>query len=279
MKRLLLIVLMSVGVLAAQTKCDFSEVTFEKFNQRGNEMYFRTNLDEDVCLYYLFTAYDYQLKRVDTLSNFNGTTGVSFNAKGKYQMRLNVVNECEKCDTVLTIEIDITVFGKVFVDDKTSTKDCRAYSFALKDFRDTCMEYYYSIWKADLWMNKLTDSQFEKLSDSALYFGYSFDETYLIDYNLKSNRTFNIEFKDSGRHFILATWLNKCTGIDTFMFKKIDACKRVNTTNAKTIVKNADLKVIGYYDMMGKQVDYMRSNEVYIVLYSNGQRRKVMKHE
>jgi hypothetical protein len=31
--------------------------------------------------------------------------------------------------------------------------------------------------------------------------------------------------------------------------------------------------------MMGKQVDYMRYNEVYIVLYSNGQRRKVMKHE
>jgi len=28
--------------------------------------------------------------------------------------------------------------------------------------------------------------------------------------------------------------------------------------------------------MMGRQVDYMRPNEVYIVLYSNGSRRKVM---
>jgi hypothetical protein len=96
---------------------------------------------------------------------------------------------------------------------------------------------------------------------------------------MKSQKLFNIEFKDSGRHFVLATWLNKCSGIDTFMFKKLDVCKRVNTTNIKIIVNNAELRIIGYYDMMGRQVDYMRSNEVYIVLYSNGQRRKVMKHD
>jgi len=105
MKRLLLIVLMSVGVLTAQTKCDFSEVTFEKYSQRGNEMYFRTNLDEDVCLYFYFTAYDYQLKRVDILQAFGSTTKALFKAKGKYQMRLNVVNECGNCDTILTIDI------------------------------------------------------------------------------------------------------------------------------------------------------------------------------
>jgi hypothetical protein len=267
---------MSVGVLTAQTKCDFSEVTFEKFNQRGNEMYFRTNLDEDACLYYYFTAYDYQLKRLDTLQAFGSITGVVFNSKGKYQMRLNVVNECEKCDTVFTYEVDITIFGKVGVEAKPGLKNCKEYSVSMKDFKDTCMEYYYSVWKAEPWMNKLTDTEYEKLSDSALYFGYSFDEKYLIDYNVKSERSFYVTFKDSGRHFVVATWYNKCTGIDTFMYKKLDVCKRVNTTNVKQLVKQDNITVVGYYDLIGRKVDYIEPNKVYIVLYSNGKYAKVV---
>ena len=268
--------LMSIGVLTAQTKCDFSEVKFEKYSQRGNEMYFRTNLDEDVCLYFYFTAYDYQLKRLDTLQAFGSVTGALFKAKGKYQMRLNVVNECEKCDTVLTYDVDITIFGKVGVEAKPGLKNCKEYSVAMKDFKDTCMEYYYSVWKAEPWMNKLTDIEYEKLSDSALYFGYSFDEKYLIDYNVKSERSFYVAFKDSGRHFVVATWYNKCTGIDTFMYKKLDVCKRVNTTNVKQLVKQDNITVVGYYDLLGRQVDYIEPNKVYIVLYSNGKYAKVV---
>jgi hypothetical protein len=267
---------MSIGVLTAQTKCDFSEVTFEKYSQRGNEMYFRTNLDEDVCLYFYFTAYDYQLKKLDTLQAFGSITGAVFNAKGKYQMRLNVVNECEKCDTVLTYEVDITVFGKVNVEAKPSSKSCKTYSVTLKDFKDTCMEYYYSVWKAEPWMNKLTDTEYEKLSDSALYFGYSFDEKYLIDYNVKSQKSFNVEFKDSGRHFVVATWYNKCTGIDTFMYKKLDVCKQANTTNVKQLVKQDNITAVGYYDLIGRKVNYIEPNKVYIVLYSNGKYTKVV---
>lgn len=271
---------MSFGVLTARANCNFSDVTFEKFSQRGNEIYFQTNLDEDACLYFYFTAYDYQLKRLDTIRGFGSYVGVSFNTKGKYQMRLNVVNECEKCDTVLTIDVDITVFGKVFVDAKPSTKSCKAYSFALKDFQDTCIEYYYSVWKADPWINKLTDTEYNKLTDSALYFGYSFDdEKYLIDYNMKSKRTFNIEFKDSGRHFVLATWVNTCSGIDTFMFKKIDVCRPAKTTNTNQIIKHESITVVGYYDMLGCLVDYVEPNKVYIVLYSNGKYAKVVREQ
>lgn len=277
MKRLLLIVLMLVGVLTTQAKCDFSKVKFEKYSQQGNEMYFRTNIDEDSCIYFYFTAYDYQLKRLDTIQGWGNTVGVSFNAKGKYQMMLNVVDECNECAAVLVIEINITVFGKVFVDANPGSKNCKAYLCSMKDFRDTtCMEYYYSIWKADPWMNKLTDTEYNKLTDSAIYFGYSFDEKYLIDYNLKSKRTFNIEFTDSGRHFILATWLNKCTGIDTFIFKKLDVCKRVNTTNVKQLVKQNNITIVGYYDLLGRQVDAIEPNKVYIVLYSNGKYAKVV---
>jgi hypothetical protein len=265
-----------VSLATANAKCDFSKVTFEKFSQRGNEMYFRTNLDENQCIYYYFTAYDYQLKRVDTLPNWGGRTGVAFNAKGKYQLRLNVVNECEKCDTILTYEVDITIFGKVNVEAKPSSKNCRAYSVSMKDFKDTCMEYYYSVWKADPWMDRLISSQYKNLSDSAIFFGYSYDEKNLIKYNMKSEKSFNIEFKDSGRYFIQASWYNKCTGIDTFMYEKLDVCKQANTTNVKQLVKQDNITVVGYYDLIGRKVDYIEPNKVYIVLYSNGKYAKVV---
>lgn len=277
MKKIGMLLMLLVSLATANAKCDFSKVKFEKYNQRGNEMYFRTNIDEDSCIYFFFTVYDYQLKRVDTLQAFGSVTGVVFNAKGKYQVRLNVIDECNVCAAVFPIEINITIFGGVFVDAKPSTKDCKAYSFTLKDFNDTCMEYYYSVWEADPWMNKLTDAQFEKLSDSALYFGYSFDDTkYLLDYNLKSQRTFNIQFKDSGRYFVLATWLNKCTGIDTFMFKKIDVCKPVNTTSV-VLFNKPEPKLIGMYDIMGRPVYNIKEDELVIYLYSDGSTQRIIR--
>ena len=49
-----------------------------------------------------------------------------------------------------------------------------------------------------------------------------------------------------------------------------------NTMSVETIIKNSNIHIVGYYDMNGRPVDYMRPNEVYIVLYSNGQRKKVI---
>jgi hypothetical protein len=266
---------MSVGVLTAQTKCDFSQVTFEKFSQRGNEMYFRTNIDMDSCWRYYFTAYDYQLKRIDTLEDWGGRTGVSFNAKGKYQMRLNVKNVCEKCDTTLTIEIDITVFGKVSLDYKPNIKNCRLYEFGMTEFKDTCVEYYHVIWKADDYINKMTDKEWKEVTYVELYNKYTWQD--YETYNEKSQRTWKHEFKDSGRYLITTTYLNKCTGIDTFTIHKLDVCKRSNVSSVKNIVKDEDLKIICYYDMIGRRVDYMEVDVPYIIIYNNGKRQKVMR--
>jgi hypothetical protein len=71
--------------------------------------------------------------------------------------------------------------------------------------------------------------------------------------------------------------LNKCTGIDTFTIHKLDVCKRSNVSSVKNIVKNEDLKIIGYYDMIGRKVDYMEVDVPYIIIYNNGKRQKVMR--
>ena len=54
----------------------------------------------------------------------------------------------------------------------------------------------------------------------------------------------------------------------------IDTC---NKTSVKTIVKNEDLKIIGYYDMIGRKVEYMEVDKPYIIIYNNGQRQKVIR--
>ena len=50
-----------------------------------------------------------------------------------------------------------------------------------------------------------------------------------------------------------------------------------NSSNVNSIVKVQDLKIIGYYDVLGRQVDYMEPEKVYIVIYNNGKRQKVVR--
>jgi len=278
MKKLLIAMLAMLSLTAqAQTKCDWSGYFMKKSYQNQNYFNFQTNLHYDTCVDYVWLVYDYQLKRTDTLEDVRGFTQVQFNAKGKYKVGLHAVDRCNKCDTNFYIIVDITIYGsKAKMGYSAAPKNCRAYTFEMNNMNDTCMEYYYELWKADEWVNKMSNKEWNSLSDSAIYFGYSWDEKNIEYYSTKSERVLKHDFSDSGRYIVYSYWHNTCTGIDTWAFTKITVCPTEPTTSVKTIVKNADIRVIGYYDMMGRQVDYMRSNEVYIVLYSNGQRRKVM---
>jgi hypothetical protein len=49
------------------------------------------------------------------------------------------------------------------------------------------------------------------------------------------------------------------------------------TTEVKNIVKSEDLKIIGYYDMAGRKVDYIEPNQPYVIIYNNGKRQKVIR--
>lgn len=281
MKKLLTYLVVLTTALTTNAKCDWFGVTFKQISQQGNAFYFETNMDYDSCWDYYFTVYDYQRKVEDTMADWGGWFGVQFNAKGKYQARMIAFNRCENCDTVFTVDVDITIFGDVDAYYKISPKSCRYYSFEMTNMKDTCIQYYWNLWKADDWINQMTDEYWKELSDSVLYFDYSWDEDLIEYYNLESERVFNYEFKDSGRYILIAQFYNKCTGLDTFMFKRLSVCNgdTSNTTSVKTITKEdlRNVTVIGYYDMLGRRVDYMEPNKIYIVLYSNGRRQKVMR--
>jgi hypothetical protein len=68
---------------------------------------------------------------------------------------------------------------------------------------------------------------------------------------------------------------NKCTQIDTWAMKKLNVCLEFKTISVKKVIQSP-ISVVGYYDMMGRQVDAIEPNKIYIIMYSNGQRRKVM---
>ena len=280
-KTLLALLLLVTAQTQAQTrKCDWSGYWMKKVYQNQNYFRFQTNLGDDTCIDYVWLVDDYQLKRTDTLyDNSRGITEVQFNVKGKYKVKIKAINRCTKCDTIMYQYVDITIYGsKAKLSYAPSIKDCKSYTFEIAKI-DTCVDNYYEIWNANEFAKNMTDEQWKKVADTTLYFNYSWDEKNVIYYSQVSERGLKWDFADSGRYLVVTHWQNKCTGIDTWSYNKIVVCPKEQTSNVKTIVKNADLKIIGYYDMMGRQVDYMRSNEVYIVLYSNGQRRKVMRHE
>ena len=277
---LLALMLLLTAQAQAQTKCNWKGYYIKKTYQSRNYFQFQTNLADDTCIHYNWIVYDYQLKRTDTINEIkSGAIAVQFNAKGKYKVAIKAINKCTKpwCDTLLYQYIDITIFGpKAKMSYNAAPKNCRAYTFEMNNMNDTCMEYYYELWKADEWINKMSNKEWNSLTDSAIYFGYSWDEKNIEYYSTKSERVLKHEFSDSGRYIVYSYWYNKCSGIDTWSFTKITVCPTEPTTSVKSLVKNTELKIVGYYDIMGRQVDYMRPNEVYIILYNNGQRRKVM---
>ena len=280
MKKIILIVVMSFVAIASKAqKCDFSAITFEKYSQHGQDIYFKTNMEfwhiHDSCWEYDFEVYDYQNDYSVPCENWGGNTGVTFYEKGKYQMRLNVYNTCLGCDTTFTLEVDITAFGNVGLTYQPSANDCRNYWFEQTDVKDSCVEYYHTIWKADEWMNTLSDDDFENLTDSTIRVEYNFNIETPLDVNYTSLRKFFFQFPNAGRYFVFTAYYKRCTDIDTTMFTPLIVCKETN--NIQPIILPADLKVIGYYDMSGRQVYYLQPNQIYIEVYNNGARRKILK--
>lgn len=277
MKKILLglMLLIATQTQAQTRKCDWSGYWIEKIYQNQNVFYFQTNMHYDTCIDYVWLVYDYQLKRTDTLEDYNGKTQVQFNAKGKYKVGLHAVDKCNKCDTNFFQIIDITIYGsKAKLSYAPSIKDCKSYTFELNNMNDTCVDYYYEIWNANEFSKNMSDRQWKEVSDSVLYFNYGWEDTDLVYYSTKSERVLKHEFTDSGRYIIFTYWQNKCTGIDTWAFNKIVVCPKEQTSGIKTLTKAP--KIVGYYDIMGRPVDAIQPNKIYIILYDNGQRRKVM---
>jgi hypothetical protein len=274
MKKLLLMLMVLFTTLTVNAKCDWSGYWMKKVNQQQNVYTFQTNIDWDSCVDYMWLAYDYQLKRWDTLQDMRGFTQVQFNVKGKYKVGLKVVDRCNKCDTMFYQIIDITIYGsKAKMGYKPSIKDCKSYTFEMNNMQDTCMSYYYEIWDGDEWIDSMTNREWDMLTDSAIYFGYSWEDKNLEYYSTKSERLLQHQFTDSGRYIVFTYWQNKCTGIDTWAFHKVTVCPTMNTSNVVNLVKPTP-KVVSIYDMMGRRVYTIRKDEILIYIYDDGSRSK-----
>lgn len=216
---------------------------------------------DDTCVDYMFMIYDFQTKKIDTVTSFRGICEVEFNKKGKYKMYLKVWNRCLKCDTALYREVNIIYFPncKFIYDLKntngTSCKDSMIGEMTLGPWTkgDTCWEWYSYIWNGPL-LDSLSQHDWDSMSEWQLWNYYDFSDSDLVHYAGPSNsaRIIKYKFPHDGHYLVATQWYNKCLNQDTFFFTRITIdCKTAKTkfplppTSAIKVSPNpADDKVI-----------------------------------
>jgi len=142
---------------------------------------------------------------------------------------------------------------------------------------DTCWQWWSYVYNSKE-LNDLTQSDWDSMSNDQLYMFYDFNDTGMLFYQGPGNsaRLIRYKFPHDGHYLVVTQWYNACLGQDTFFLTRITVkCNKV--TSVENIVKNEDLKIIGYYDMIGRKVDYMELDMPYIVVYNNGKRQKLIR--
>jgi hypothetical protein len=280
MKKLLMtLVLVLMTALSLSAKCDWSTLKLQQSNQRNlYKWYVSGQVLDDTCVDYMFMIYDFQTKKTDTIRDNRGLIQVQFNVKGKYKMYLKVWNRCTKCDTAIYRPLEIIQFPGASVSSNVYPNSCKQYKFEMSTIKgyplkDTCMSYYLMFYSGP-WMDTMSQKEWDSLTDYQIGMEYDFPDDDFLGYG--NTRLFNFAFKDTGRVLVIAQWWNKCVGQDTFMFRKLDVCKRSNLSSVITFTK-PEPKLIGMYDMLGRPVYNARENEVVIYLFSDGTTKKVLK--
>jgi hypothetical protein len=237
MKKLIMtLVFVLMTTLSLFAKCDWSSLKLQQSNQRNvYKWYVSGKVLDDTCVDWMFMVYDFQTKKTDTVYDNRGICEVQFNVKGKYKMYLKVWNKCEKCDTTLYREVNIIQFpgANVTITPSVNPLSCKKYKFVLSyikgsSVKDTCMDYYLVFYSGP-WMAKMTQSEWDNLTDYQIGMEYDFPDDDFLDYT--ETRVVDYTFKNSGRVLMIAQWYNKCIDQDTFMFRKLDVCK--TTTKPK----------------------------------------------
>ena len=279
MKKLLLMLMVLFSSITANAKCDWSTLKLQQWSERNYyKWYVSGKVLDDTCVDWMFMVYDFQTKKTDTVRDNRGLVEVQFNVKGKYKMYLKVWNKCEKCDTALYRPLEIIQFPGAKVSSVVKTVDCKKYTFEMSyikgyPLKDTCMSYYLMFYSGP-WMAKMSQGEWDSLSDYQIGMEYDFPDADFLGYT--ETRTADYVFKDTGRVLVIAQWWNKCLRQDTFMFRKLDVCKRSNVSNVVTFSR-PEPKLVAMYDMLGRPVEYARDNEITIFVYSDGSTRKIFK--
>ncbi len=266
-------------VLGLNAKCDWSTLKLQQWNERNYyKWYVSGQVLDDTCVDYMFMVYDFQTKKTDTVYDVRGIVEVQFNVKGKYKLYLKVWNKCNKCDTTLYRPVEIVQFPNAGLGWTVDKMNCKKYKFEMNyikgmSVKDTCMEYYMVFYKGP-WMDTMSQKEWDALTDYQIGMEYDFPDADFLGYT--QTRIANFEFKDTGRVLMYAQWWNKCLRQDTFMFRRLDVCKRANTTSITTIIK-PEPKIVAMYDMMGRRVYNVKEDELVVYIYSDGTSKKIIK--
>ena len=230
-----------VSLATANAKgCDWSSLKLQQWNERNvYKWYVSGKVLDDTCVDYMFMVYDFQTKKTDTVYDVRGIVEVQFNVKGKYKLYLKVWNRCEKCDTALYRPIEIVQFPGAGLGWVVNSLNCKKYKFEMNyvkgmSVKDTCMDYYMVFYKGP-WMDTMSQKEWDNLTDYQIGMEYEFPDADFLGYT--QTRLADFTFKDSGRVLMYAQWWNKCLRQDTFMFRRLDVCKRTNSSEVKEVVK------------------------------------------
>jgi len=286
MKKIIALLMLLVSLATANAKCDWSSLRLQQWNSRNTyRWYVSGKALDDTCVDWMFMIYDVQTKKVDTVWDNRGVCDVQFNKKGKYKMYLKVWNKCLKCDTSMMREVNLIYFPKCsFVyglrsSTGTGCADSMVGEMTLGPWTkgDTCWSWYSYIWNGPM-LDSLSQHDWDSMSNDQLYMYYDFNDSDIVWMKGPGNdaRLIKYKFPHEGHYLIATQWYNKCLDQDTFFFTRI-TIETCVTSGVKNIVSDKDVKIIGYYDMIGRKVEYMEIDKPYVIIYSNGKRQKVMR--
>jgi hypothetical protein len=277
MRKFILGLMLMISVTTSYGKCDWSSY---KLYQSNNRNYYTfvlngNGMGDDTCINWMWLVYDNQTKKVDTLREYDlGYLQVQFNKKGKYKLYVKIWDKCKKCDTVFYKEINIQYFDKVGF--SKTQKSCKNFIYEIAPQTtvkgDTCYSYYHYIYSGKF-IDSLNNTEWDTIKLNRLAIFYDFPDSDLD--TIHDSRLFNYTYPKNGRYLIVSQVFNWCNYQDTFLMNKVTI--DCNTSGVKNVVKNEDIKVIGYYDMIGRKVDYMEFDVPYIIVYNNGKRQKVIR--
>ena len=235
-----MLLMLLVSLASVNAKCNWSTLKLQQWNERNvYKWYVSGKVLDDTCVDYMFMVYDFQTKKTDTVYDVRGIVEVQFNVKGKYKLYLKVWNRCEKCDTALYRPIEIVQFPGAGLGWVVNSLNCKKYKFEMNyvkgmSVKDTCMDYYMVFYKGP-WMDTMSQKEWDNLTDYQIGMEYEFPDADFLGYT--QTRLADFTFKDSGRVLMYAQWWNKCLRQDTFMFRRLDVCKRTNSSEVKEVVK------------------------------------------
>jgi hypothetical protein len=287
-KKITLLGLMLLCLITANAKCDWGNIQIRQWNQLNKYRWTITGdkLDNP-CVSYLFTVVNDQNFHIDTVYSNSGVYELETSKKGNYKIYFKVLNGCEECDTTLFQEINVNnnsnpnFYANYFL---LSTAGpfgwCLDSVFFVMNHGpwrvdDTCFQWYFYLWKGSM-LDSLTVTKFQTMKDSAMLIYFDFHDSDLLWKKGPGIEAFIVgyKFRNKGNYLMACQWYDKCSGQNTFGMGRIniDKCIALGTSD---LVK-PEPKLIGMFDMLGRPVKHIRKDEVIILLYDDGSKKKII---